>query len=156
MGLHIGAAWAAWEQVVAQTPVKDVVIWAKHIHGDPVLGSKLAGLRGGELLELVVDGVKGSWRKMDDGRDGRPTRGIRPVGRMQEFWRELYATRRGEIVEIELATDSKASGAALISPPLARTEEERQEAINWLLSLPGRGWSSEGRTVTRDELYARE
>jgi hypothetical protein len=62
---------------MARTAVRDVVIWVKHIHGEDV-SRRVLDLQGGETLDLVVDGIRGAWRKMDDGRDGRPTMGIRP------------------------------------------------------------------------------
>ena len=35
------------------------------------------------------------------------------------------------------------------------TPEERAAALARILSAPGRGWSSEGRTMTRDEMHER-
>ncbi len=138
---------------MAHTAVRDVVIWSKHIHGGDVAAT-IAGLRGGETIDLVVDGVRGTWRKMSDGCDGRPTSGIRPIGRMQEFWRELYAKRRGDVVPVEL-TAAKAE-APVIYPPLAKTSEERRAAMQALFSLAGRGYSSNGWKFNRAELYDRE
>lgn len=137
----------------AETTVRDVVIWTKHLHGDPSLTRKLAQLRGGEQIELLVDGVRGFWRKMNDGKDGRPTNGLRPVGRMQQFWQELYVSRRGEPVRIELPDDGDAGARGVIFPPLARTREEREAALHALLTAEGR--PSDGRTLTRDEMNER-
>lgn len=44
----------------------------------------------------------------------------------------------------------------LIYPPLARSEEERQEALDALLGLAGKGYSSNGWKFNRDELYDRD
>ncbi len=140
---------------MAQAAVRDVVIWAKHIHG-PEVRQRVAALRGGQTLDLIVDGVRGTWRKMEDGRDGRPTSGIRPIGRMQEFWRELYASRRGDVVRVELA-DEGAGKFLPLCPPLAKTEEERMAALERLLcSAKASTYSSEGRTLTRDEMNDRD
>lgn len=139
----------------AETTIKDVVVWTKHVHGDPQLTAKLNTLRGGEQIELSVDGFRGFWRKMNDGRDGRPTNGLRPVGRMQEFWQELYSTRRGEAVRIEFPESEGRDRRMkpVIFPPLAQTREERDAALHALLTAEGR--SSEGRSLTRDEMNER-
>lgn len=134
----------------AETPVRDVVVWTKHVHGDRQLISRLQSLKGGEDLELVVDGVRGIWRKMADGADGRPTAGLRPVGRMQQFWKELYASRRGETVVIELPADR--SEGPLIYPP-DPDPVVRAEALEALLSAGG--GHSGGERWTREELYSR-
>ena len=138
---------------MTHTTVSDVVIWAKHLGGAP--RERVLALRPGELLTLRVDGVPGSWRKMDDGRDGRPTLGVRPIGPAAERWRKLYRERRGEIVAVEIA-DASNPGPIPICPPLATTEAERQAAIESFLSLAGQGWRSDGPYGSRDELYDRE
>ena len=56
---------------MATTTVSDYVIWAKHIHGDPELVARIHALWAGQTIELEVDGLRGTWRKMDDGADGR-------------------------------------------------------------------------------------
>ncbi|TCS16080.1 hypothetical protein [Caulobacter sp. BK020] len=150
---------------MATITVSDFVIWAKHIHGDDALAARVAGLGAGEILSLTIDGVEGPWRKMDDGKDGRPTPGVRPLGRAQEFWRELYRTRRGDVVSLEVhwATQPgvEEQGAAFetraveASRRLVRTDESRQAALDAFLALAGQGWKSEGRTMTRDEMHAR-
>ena len=140
---------------MAKTPVRDPVIWARHIHGEDDVWGRLVALRGGETIDLVVDGVRGTWRKMSDGKDGRRTNGIRPIGAAQAFWKELYDSRRGELVELELA-EPAAKANPVIYPALGRTPEERQSALERLLSfnIDGR-YSSEGRTMTRDEMHER-
>lgn len=139
---------------MAKTTISDWVIWAKHIHGDPGAVQKILNLRPGETLSLRVDGVLGSWRKMDDGR--HPTPGIRPIGRTREFWRELYIERKGEVVGVELADSPEERLQPLpISPPLAATEAERQAAIDAFLAAGDQGWRSTGPYGPRDELYDR-
>ena len=143
---------------MAQTTVSDFVIWAKHVHGDPTVAERILALKAGETVRLRVDGVLGAWRRMDDGRDGRPTRGIRPIGRTQAFWRELYSARRGEVVTVELLEDAgrETPRAALpISPPFAASEAERRAAAEAFLALAGQGWRSEGPYGPRDEIYDR-
>jgi hypothetical protein len=141
---------------MARTAVRDVVIWVKHIHGEDV-SERVLGLQGGETLDLVVDGVRGAWRKMDDGRDGRPTTGIRPIGRMQDFWRELYSGRRGDVVTIELPqADDAVERSGLTFSSLARTPEERKSALEAMLSLKGAGYRNNGVVITRDDMHDRE
>jgi hypothetical protein len=135
----------------AETAVKDVVVWTKHVHGDRRVTARMQALRGGEDLELVVDGVKGLWRKMADGVDGRPTAGLRPVGRMQQFWKELYASRRGETVVIELPADDATDGPLIY--PADPDPKARAEALAALLTAGG-GHSGSERWA-RDELYDR-
>lgn len=136
----------------AETTVRDVVVWTKHLHGDQALTQQLAELRGGEQIELLVEGVRGFWRKMSDGRDGRPTNGLRPVGRMQAFWSELYQSRRGDAVRIELPHDDPRRKPTLY-PPIARTAEERKAALQALMTAEGR--PSDGVKLTPDEMNER-
>ena len=86
---------------MAYVEVRDSVVWAKHIHGDNALRGRLLGLDGGAPIRLRVDGFEGIWVKMDDGKDGRPTNGIKPIGPAKEHLAELFKTKRGEIVEVE-------------------------------------------------------
>jgi hypothetical protein len=71
---------------VAKVKVRDDAIWVKHIEGDPRLGDKISGLRAGQVIDLEIDGIVGRWEKMRDGRDGRPTSGIKPIEAMREVW----------------------------------------------------------------------
>src|SRR5687768_108990 len=74
-------------------------IWARGIEGDRVLQEEILGLPAGELIELEIEGTLGSWEKMKDGRDGRRTPGIRPVGPMRSFWRSMQ-NRRGDLLRV--------------------------------------------------------
>ncbi len=82
--------------------VKDNVIWLKHLHGDAGLASFLAELNVGEVKALRVDGFEGFWEKMADGKDGRPTPGIKPIGKARDHWNQLFVNKRGDVVEIEV------------------------------------------------------
>ena len=85
---------------MAVVEVKDFVLWTKHIHGDAALRDRLLALAAGEVVRLVVDDFAGVWSKMEDGKNGVPTPGLKPIGPAQARWRELYRERRGELVEI--------------------------------------------------------
>lgn len=143
--------------MAARTEVRDYVIWSKHLHGDPALQARIETMAPAEVLDLEIDGVKGSWRKMDQGRDGRPTPGIRPLGSAQDFWRDLYRSRRGDVVSVALASDapSAAQRAAVIMPALGKTEEERQASLDALLAFAGQGWMSDGAPFDRDDAHQR-
>ncbi len=82
--------------------IRDHALWIKHIHQNSPLIKKLADLQAGDLVELEIDGFRGMWKKMDDGKDGRPTPGIKPLGKAREFWHSLQDTR-GDLVSIKLA-----------------------------------------------------
>ena len=79
--------------------IRDHAIWIKHIHEADELVNKLMSLPGGKLIELEIDGFKGMWKKMDDGKDGRPTNGIKALGKGRDHWHGLQE-RRGEFVSI--------------------------------------------------------
>jgi len=138
--------------MTARTEIRDYVIWSKHLHGDLRLPARIEALDAGETIELEVDGVRGTWRKMDQGRDGRPTPGIRPLGSAQAFWRELYKSRRGAVVSVSLAD--------VETPPtrfaaLGKTRDDRQAALEALLAMQGQGWRSDGSGFDRDEAHQR-
>jgi hypothetical protein len=146
---------------MATTTVSDFVIWTKHIHGDPELTARIHALWAGETIQLEVDGVRGVWRKMDDGADGRPTPGIRPIGAMQVVWRSLYRRRRGDAVtiwavETEGGVAESEQRPKLLFPPLGKTEEERRAALREFLDFAKLGYRSDGPYGPRDELYDRE
>ena len=148
---------------MATTTISDYVIWAKHIHDDPELVERIRCMWAGQTIRLEVDGVGGVWRRMDDGKDGRATLGVRPLGAAQEVWRELYRRRRGETVSLKAAAEGAgveegvdiARRGALIFAPLGRTEDERAAALAALLDIGYQAYGSEGRTMTREEMHER-
>ena len=84
--------------------VRDHALWTKHIHGNDPLKAEITELSAGCRIELEIDGFRGTWEKMADGADGRPTPGIKPLGPAQKRWHELQA-RRGALVTIQKRTD---------------------------------------------------
>ena len=82
--------------------VRDFVLWPKHIHGTGNLKEALLALEAGEIVELVVNGYRGHWEKMADGKDGRPTPGLKPIGMAKKEWHGLK-DRWGDLVEIKRA-----------------------------------------------------
>ena len=91
----------------ATVEVRDHALWTKHIRGDDALRDALNTLRGRSQIELDVDGFHGTWQKMDDGKDGRPTTGIKPVGPAQTHWHTLLPDRLGSVVTIARASTAE-------------------------------------------------
>lgn len=85
---------------MSHVEVRDHALWAKHIYGNEPLREKILSLSQGQLIELVVDGLRGQWVKMDDGKDGRPTPGIKALGDARQQWHALN-DRRGAVVPIK-------------------------------------------------------
>jgi hypothetical protein len=80
--------------------VRDHALWAKHLHGNKALKEKILSMEAGEIIHLEVGGVSGVWVKMEDGKDGRPTPGLRAIGKAKAYWHGLQE-HRGEIVTIK-------------------------------------------------------
>ncbi len=88
------------EQNMSLVEVRDHSLWAKHIHGNDPLKTEITELSAGCLIELEIDGFRGTWEKMADGKDGRPTPGIKPLGLARKRWHELQ-DQRGALVPIQ-------------------------------------------------------
>ena len=84
---------------MSMVEIRDHAIWIKHIHENEPLKERLLLLPAGALIELEVGGLRGMWKKMDDGKDGRPTPGIKALGKARDRWHALQADR-GELVTI--------------------------------------------------------
>jgi hypothetical protein len=90
---------------------RDYVLWPKHIHGNPPLRDELLGLEAGALVVLEVDGVQGTWVKMEDAKNGTPTPGLKALGAARTHWHGLFKTKRGAVVTItKLAQTDRAKG----------------------------------------------
>jgi hypothetical protein len=88
---------------VSVVEARDYVLWPKHIHGNPSLRDELLALEAGALVKLTVDGVVGTWVKMEDGKNGEPTPGLKALGEARKHWHQLFRERRGAVVEIRTA-----------------------------------------------------
>jgi hypothetical protein len=80
-------------------------MWIKHIHGNEALNTMLTNLSAGDLIELRVDGFRGTWKKIEDGSDGRPTAGIKGLGAAKDRWHGLQE-KRGDLVPIEFVSSA--------------------------------------------------
>jgi hypothetical protein len=92
---------------MATVTIRDNSIWLKHI-SDELLKRDLERLSPNEAIELAVDNVEGIWRRMQDGKDGRSTFGIKPDGAMSEVWKRWCIERRGETITIRRAATADA------------------------------------------------
>lgn len=88
---------------MATVAIKDDAIWIRHIEGGKGLQDRLLRLHAGDSLDLEIDGIVGTWERMRDGRDGRPTLGIKPVAHMREVWARMRR-QSGRIVQIREVT----------------------------------------------------
>jgi hypothetical protein len=146
---------------MATTTVSDYVVWAKHIHDDPLLATRVLAMRAGETIDLDVDGAPGTWRKMDDGKDGRATPGLRPVGAAQALWSDLFKHSRGRVVQVLARSPSFGVSEGSAAPyraalaTLLRSDAERQAALDALLEGGRQGSRSEDRGYSRDEMHER-
>jgi hypothetical protein len=79
----------------------DDAIWLKNVNADNNTIAVLRQIPAGTKLELEVEGVRGDWQRMADGKDGRPTLGLKPVGKTLEFWKSMKP-RRGEYLKFKI------------------------------------------------------
>jgi hypothetical protein len=77
-------------------------IWLKHIENAPQIVTKIESLAPNAPITLQIEDKPVIFRKMRDGADGRPTRGIRPDESFKNYWNQLFQRRSGEKVEIKL------------------------------------------------------
>lgn len=86
--------------------IRDDALWAGHIEGDPDLVRRIRTLPANAPLVLRIEGRPMRFRKMNDGRDGRPTDGVKPDADSSEAWQALQARRRETItVEPDASVD---------------------------------------------------
>lgn len=113
---------------MAYVEIRDDAMWATQIEGGKALKDRVLSLAPGEIIELEVDGIVGRWERMRNGKDGRPTKGIKPVGPMKEVWKRLQA-RRGEVVEIREVRTADAYLAGLSNTLSEWNSPEDEEAF---------------------------
>ena len=95
---------------------RDYVLWPKHIHGNPQLRDELLQLEAGALVTLEVDGVAGTWVKMEDGKNGVPTPGLRALGVARDHWHGLFRANRGAVVNITKRAEPSRANAYKRNP----------------------------------------
>jgi hypothetical protein len=113
---------------MAYVEIRDDTMWAKQIEGAKGLKERIVTLTPGEVIELEVDGIVGRWEKMRNGKDGRPTPGIKPIGPMKQIWKR-FQSRRGEVVEVREVKTADAYLAALSETLTEWNSKEDEEAF---------------------------
>jgi hypothetical protein len=108
--------------------IRDDTLWAKHIEGAKVLKARILSLGPGEVIELEVDGIVGSWEKTRVGKDGLAQQSIKPIGNMKKVWKR-FQSRRGEVVEIREVRTADAYLAALSETLSEWNSPEDEEAF---------------------------
>lgn len=107
----------------------DDAIWLKHVKADANAMALLRQVPAGTPLILQIEGVTGDWVRMADGKDGRPTLGLKPVGKTVAFWNSMKS-RRGEYLDFKIV-DSKDPYLSDVQKTLSEWEsEEDEEAFN--------------------------
>lgn len=80
--------------------LRDDVLRARHIEGDPDLARAIRALSPDEPIVLRIEGRPMLFRKVLDGRTGQPSDGISPDVADAATWRQLQ-TRRGALITVE-------------------------------------------------------
>lgn len=110
---------------MAKTRINDNSIWVRHIEEDQKLCDRINKMKPGELVDLEVDGIIGKWERMRDGKDGRPTYGIKPVAEMREIWKQMQR-RRNEFVKMREVVSADTYLASL-APTLSEWNSPEDE-----------------------------
>jgi hypothetical protein len=87
-------------------------IWAKHC--DPSLKAAITELLPEQPIHLLVNGSRTIWAKMRDGRDGRPTPGIKIIDG-QYAWGKIALHEECDI-SLRQDTDSVSESKTLLFP----------------------------------------
>jgi hypothetical protein len=110
---------------MAKVKIADDAIWARHVEGDVRLKDRLNSMKPGEIVDLEINGVYGRWQRMRDGKDGRPTPGIRPIEAMRDVW-SSWQKNRGKVVDIR-EVRSADSYLASLTPLMAEWDSPEDE-----------------------------
>jgi hypothetical protein len=113
---------------MAYVTITDDSIWAKQVEGGKALKQRILSLSPGDVIELEIDGIVGTWEKMRHGRDGRSTTGIKPIGPMKEIWK-AFQSRRGQVVEVREVRTADSYLAALSETLSEWNSPEDEEAF---------------------------
>ena len=103
----------------------DDAIWLKNVNADPHTLGLLRRMQAGTRLKLEIEGRLGDWERMADGRDGRPTFGLKPVSQTVEFWKSMKS-RRGEYLQFKIL-DVRDSYLAAVEKTLCEWDSVEDE-----------------------------
>src|ERR1700693_1717452 len=113
---------------MAYAEIRDDTLWATHIGAGKILKDRIFSLAPGEVIELEVDGIVGSWEKTRIGKDGRAQQSIKPIGNMKKVWKR-FQSRRGEVIEVREVRTADAYLAALSNTLSEWNSPEDEEAF---------------------------
>lgn len=99
---------------MATMVIRDDVIWAKHLSGDQELVRRIAALPEERPMVLLVEGTPVRFLKMKNGKDGRPTNGLKPDPASKPIWSAMQE-RRGQVVDVRLQDSASSSDPYLAS-----------------------------------------
>ena len=103
----------------------DNAIWLKNVNADPDTVALLRQLKAGTRLKIEIEGHSGDWERMADGKDGRPTLGLKPIGKTLDYWNRMVE-RRGEHLEFRIV-DPRDSYLSDVQAMLSEWESEEDE-----------------------------
>ena len=103
----------------------DNAIWLKNVNADANTMALLRQMKAGTKLNIEIEGVRGEWERMADGKDGRPTFGLKPVGKTLAFWNTMTA-RRGEELRFKVV-DPRDTYLASLQATLSEWESKEDE-----------------------------
>ena len=123
------------------------------IGGDDDLVTALMALEDGQTRELIVDNVRGWWKRAGGWSTDHAF--MAPTERVREAYpADMRFSGRAIVRVPEDAMDADAFFKAL--PPYGKSSPAtRLEAARKLLAIAKMGWRSQGRFGARDELYDR-
>ena len=104
----------------------DDMIWLRHVSADPDTIEMLHQIPGDTRLRLEIEGVRGDWARARDGKDGRPTFALRPVGKTADFWKTMKP-RRSEHLEFKVVNprDTYLSGLEAVLSEWNSAEDDQ-------------------------------
>ena len=76
----------------------DVCLWVKNVGGADVR-TILLSLEPGSRIWLSLDGEAAQFERMQDGSDGRSTRGFKPIGPTAKIWKARYRPEQPTYIE---------------------------------------------------------
>ena len=106
---------------MADATCNDVCLWVKHVGGRDIR-TILLSLEPGSQIWLSIDGDAVQFERMQDGADGRSTRGFKPIGSTASAWLDKYVPGQSTYIEeievIERPSDAGAAGSGFYQRPI--------------------------------------
>lgn len=75
--------------------IADICLWPAHIDGNPELRERLISLADGELVVLKIGKTSGTFRKMVQGKNPRPTSGLKlACDATRAWWTVMFSEQK--------------------------------------------------------------